>query len=113
MKNRADQIAKMPDDFLTCRSFGHSWLIEMGYGAVVNGVTLANFSYARLLCQRCGMACNKQFDPWLQLVDNAYERPQGYDITGSGRSPNYRAEAREELLTRLAGARPKRRRRSA
>ena len=108
-RSAEEQLAALPDDFLECLAFGHTWRVETGYGYTdQQGHWQVNFGWATWTCPRCGMAKESFYDAHLALLESRYTRPEArqgvpYGVKGAGRG-SHRQAARREFWRRHAAA---------
>jgi hypothetical protein len=99
----AEQLKKMSQHVLACRSIGHNWTIrDTNSMFEVHDRNPRTHKVAQvsrtLVCACCTMKRVDVYDyPSFNLVRHAYERPAGYDVVG-GRA--WRHDANYELFSR-------------
>lgn len=91
---------RLPQDFLLCRTWQHSWdpetsTVQRRGGHIHWGVE----------CSICGTVRTCIMTARGEIVGNRYDYPEGYQSAGMGRiSRDGRAQIRMETLKRIGGA---------
>lgn len=100
-----DALEQVPPEFLACREMAHPWRVTSAFRVVDTtkeedrrprgGFRL--FAERRLTCQRCGMIRSDAFamgtragHTTLHKISSQYEAPEGYAISGLGRTAGLR-----------------------
>lgn len=93
-----DNLNDLPDHFLRCRSYGHSW--------EQIPITLANPEYVKLFhwydvlrCVICGTERYDGINELGQVGNRSYNYPHGYPLSFT----LSRSEARREMMFRTRG----------
>jgi hypothetical protein len=74
-----DRVAGYPEEYLSCRDFGHSWrpvTAEQGKGGVIKRT---------LGCANCDAQRNQTLDKFGYVLTNSYGYSAGYIMPGVGR----------------------------
>jgi hypothetical protein len=99
------RLAKLNDEFVKCRSWGHEWDDFMPLRRRAAWGTLLS-----LRCTRCGAERHDTIDAQGEISAREYKYPDGYKTAGSMRGDRVTAaELRREVLHRLRKPAPKRR----
>ena len=96
----AQFTARLPDDFLACRTWAHSW--DLATSAVRRASGHIHWSVE---CATCGTIRTLIMTSSGRIAGNRYDYPDGYQSTGLGRiGQSGRALFRMATLKRVRGA---------
>ena len=94
-------LDQMPDQYLACRDYGHSWISHDARYVRKERIWLQS-----LICQRCETVRHRELGQRGPLLGNGYDYAPGYLMPGAGRlTGSDRDGVRLRSLQRLAGVR--------
>lgn len=91
---------RLPNDYLMCRTWAHSW--DPGSSSVQRSNGRIHWTVG---CSICGTVRTRFMNPSGGILGNRYDYPEGYQSDGMGRiSQRGMAQIRMETLKRIGGA---------
>jgi hypothetical protein len=100
--DRERALHKLGEDALTCRAWGHAWIVSLFWGAMVDGAVHVGFRTEMRTCERCGTSVETIFDGQLGLLEARWSYGPNYLLpAGLAEGQTYRSEARGELWDRV------------